>query len=214
MKQLSSVTLIGIDTVDPNRLSRVLTYCESLFGFARSILHSDRVPTIPHDHEVHLIDKWTTRRFNFGRFRSSPARSIPITAYVQHDGWILNPGLWDKHFLAWDFIGAPWPRSWRLSARVGNSGFSLRSRSFCQATATHAQRYAGEGYDVFACRSLRETFLSAGIRYAPLDVAGRFSWEHTCDDAPTGPDTSFGFHGWHCGRDKTQFDNMLGPRAH
>ena len=46
---------------------------------------------------------------------------------MQWDGYAVNPGAWDAAFLDCDYLGAKW--SWHKDAmRVGNGGFSLRSR--------------------------------------------------------------------------------------
>ena len=56
---------------------------------------------------------------------------------VQPDGFVLFPDKWDDEWLKYDYIGAPWAyvedayidpfgRHWR----VGNGGFSLRSKAF------------------------------------------------------------------------------------
>jgi Protein of unknown function (DUF5672) len=209
-KRLTSVTLIAIDTVDANRASRVLTYCSRLFDFKGATLYTNRQPSIYYDHRVQLIGKldfdgvqnWELSQLRF-------AFDSDFCLYVQHDGWILNPQLWSDDFLNWDYVGAPWPRSW-CRMRVGNSGFSLRSKAFCEATAASAHAYRNEGYDVFSCRLMHRRFIHEGIRYAPAQVAARFSWEHDCDDLPVGADCSFGFHGWVNGKKEEQYTRMLG----
>ena len=49
---------------------------------------------------------------------------------VQHDGFVLNANNWDNNFLNYDYIGAPWltEATQRPDSRVGNGGFSLRSK--------------------------------------------------------------------------------------
>lgn len=61
---------------------------------------------------------------------------------VQADGFVLNPGLWNPGWLDYDYVGAPWPETLRvgkyvipLANRVGNGGFSLRSRRLLKMTA-------------------------------------------------------------------------------
>jgi hypothetical protein len=196
MKSLRSVTLVAIDTIDANRASRVLTYCARLFDFGGAVLFTDSPPSVAHEHEVRKVPKLDfagVQRWELSELRQ--AFQTDFCLYVQHDGWILNPHLWTDDFLKWDYIGAPWPRSW-CRIRVGNSGFSLRSRAFCEVSAAIADSYADEGYDVFVCRVMHDEFLDRGIKYAPLATAGAFSWEHDCDDVVVGPNASFGFHGW------------------
>jgi hypothetical protein len=208
-RKLSSVTLVAVDTLDSNRASRVLTYCSRFVEFADAILFASQYPTIEYSHGVTIIadldyagvQQWELTQLHW-------MLSTPFCLNVQHDGWILNPELWMDEFLEYDYIGAPWPRQWG-TARVGNSGFSLRSKRFCQATAAVASSYSNEGYDVFACRVMESRFKQRGIRYAPLELAALFSWEFDCDDLIAGPTTAFGFHGWNSGRCSQQYERML-----
>ena len=47
--------------------------------------------------------------------------------FVQYDGYVISPHLWNKVFLDYDYIGAKWPW-YKDGMTVGNSGFCLRSR--------------------------------------------------------------------------------------
>ena len=209
LKKLPAVSLAAIDTVDSNRISRVLSYCSQLFGFADVVLYSDSLPSIPYKHNVRLIRKLNyadVQRWELSELRY--AFETPYCITVQHDGWILNPHLWTDDFLKWDFVGAPWPRSWGRM-RVGNSGFSLRSQRFCEVTAQIADSYSDEGYDVFVCRARRREMVERGMKFAPVRIAAAFSWEYDCDDVPGGPFSSFGFHGWVNGRDPARYNQRL-----
>ena len=54
---------------------------------------------------------------------------------VQWDGYVVNPDAWTDAFLDVDYCGAPWP--WGDDdRRVGNGGFSLRSRRLIDALAS------------------------------------------------------------------------------
>jgi hypothetical protein len=117
---------------------------------------------------------------------------------IQSDGFILNPEAWDAAFLNFDYVGAPFG-----DGVVGNGGFSLRSRKFCEATAALAERvyrealnsvtYAPE--DQFLCREHRGLLEAAGMKFADPETASRFSWE-LHDNWPIYKG-SFGFHGLH-----------------
>jgi hypothetical protein len=81
--------------------------------------------------------------------------------------------------------------------RVGNGGFSLRSRRLLETPRAYGMPYLEDrGFyneDGNICVYNRKFLLDIGIRYAPIDVAARFSKEY---DVPenTGIET-FGFHG-------------------
>lgn len=107
---------------------------------------------------------------------------------VQWDGFIIHPECWDHGFLEYDYIGAPWHH---LGGAVGNGGFSLRSRRLMEAMRemgipeTHPEDYQ------ICVRYRGELESRFGIRFAPKEVAERFSWEWLEPAAPT-----FGLHGF------------------
>lgn len=114
---------------------------------------------------------------------------------VQQDGYILDPALWSHRWPDYDYIGAPWPENLlapQFQARnVGNGGFSLRSSRLCREVARLAgQRFVGQAEDVVICQELRPDLEKLGMRFAPLEVAERFSVEWRPAPGPT-----FGFHG-------------------
>lgn len=108
---------------------------------------------------------------------------------VQWDGYVLDAGNWDPSFLEYDYVGAPWPQ-FQDEYRVGNGGFSLRSRRLINAL----QNFTSEvelPEDVVICRLWREQLqTNYGIRFAPEDLAQRFSYERTPRRG-----NEFGFHG-------------------
>lgn len=122
-----------------------------------------------------------------------------------HDGFISNPHLWQDSWLEYDMIGAPWPAFWNVGHRVGNTGFTLQSQRFLQMAAKAEALWKGEAGDVFLCRTMEQGFRDNGIKYAPVNVAAAFSWEHYIEENTTGPDRSFGFHGWVAGKTREQY---------
>lgn len=118
---------------------------------------------------------------------------------IQSDGFILRPEAWDPAFLGFDYVGAPFG-----DGVVGNGGFSLRSRKFCQATAAESDLLEqGMGgtvehspEDQILCRGIvRAALEDKGMRFADTETASRFSWE-LHDNWPE-YNSSFGFHGLH-----------------
>jgi hypothetical protein len=122
-----------------------------------------------------------------------------------HDGFISNPHLWQDSWLEYDMVGAPWPAFWNVGHRVGNTGFTLQSQKFLQMAAKAEALWKGEAGDVFLCRTMEQGFRDNGIKYAPVDVAAAFSWEHYIEENTAGPDRSFGFHGWVAGKSADQY---------
>lgn len=121
---------------------------------------------------------------------------------VQLDGYPLNAQHWTPEFLEYDYIGAPWPAGMRWTGNspvVGNGGFSIRSRKIYEIT-THAEGYSEyhrktiNNEDVMLSVVVRPQLEERGIRFAPVELARKFSVEIPIDKDHT-VENSFGFHG-------------------
>lgn len=112
---------------------------------------------------------------------------------IHPDGYILNPSAWSNDFLQYDYIGATW--WYKDNKNVGNGGFSLRSKKLLDILANlDLDRYHPE--DDIICRGIRPYLDEQGIKFAPEEVANRFSIEAygVQDNRYNG---AFGFHGKH-----------------
>jgi hypothetical protein len=157
-------------------------------------------PEKPADEETKGFDlQWTALRLGdihaYSRFcieNLSEVVSGTHALVVQNDGYILHPDLWDPVWLQYDYIGAPWPLQLvggDKRKRVGNGGFSLRSRRLLQE-CRNLEYQEGVAEDVQICQTQRHTLLFRDVVFAPVSVAGRFSVEWGNPAHPT-----FGFHG-------------------
>lgn len=123
---------------------------------------------------------------------------------VQYDSWIIHPELWNDAWLMYDYIGAPWPIRENSyigdngeRVRVGNGGFSLRSKKLQDAPRLLGLEHKEEqGYwnedGNFCCYSRKE-LLEYGIKYAPIEIASIFSYENEVEENQSVVET-FGFH--------------------
>ena len=115
----------------------------------------------------------------------------------QDDGFVLHPELWKTIFFEYDYIGAPWPPrpDWpepnRPDRRVGNGGFSLRSKRLLEFTKNF--KVEGRAEDVVISVEKRDLIESAGLRIAPVHVALDFSIETAFVESQS-MFTCFGFH--------------------
>jgi hypothetical protein len=136
----------------------------------------------------------------------------PFCLVVQGDGYVINPKQWTDDFLNYDYIGAPWPAlktayvdPFGHSQRVGNGGFSLRSKKLLTVPQNIEIPWdvnEGSFYNHFGAGSLAEDgnisvhnkhlFEQEGCRYAPVEVAVHFSQELPVPEARG--ITPFGFH--------------------
>lgn len=118
---------------------------------------------------------------------------------IQHDGHIVNPNMWSNEFLKYDYIGAPWPddvewnKRWNnyppemsktiiknLSInRIGNGGFSLRSKKFLEYADSFEKDFLKHGVpeDIFLNVLNFELSIDKTIKYPNVETAMKFSYE-------------------------------------
>ena len=133
MLDLPGVTLCCIDTANHALASRALDRSRAGIRFARTLFITDRACADP-GIEVAIVGPLDSREA-YSRFvlKSLIAHvRTPHVLLVQWDGYVVNPDAWRADFLACDYIGARW--FWHDDGmRVGNGGFSLRSRKLLEA---------------------------------------------------------------------------------
>lgn len=113
---------------------------------------------------------------------------------IHADGYVVNPSAWKDEYLAYDYIGAPWPLpqdnySYRTPkgevVRVGNS-VSLRSKRLLGLPSELGLEwrsfFGNTNEDGFLCVHNRSILEANGCRFAPLEVAKYFSKEHEIEE--------------------------------
>tara|TARA_Y100000816_G_C26069844_1_gene562621 strand:- start:812 stop:1519 length:708 start_codon:yes stop_codon:yes gene_type:complete len=130
---------------------------------------------------------------------------------VQSDAFVINPEIWTDEFLNYDYIGAPWTKNISPNNnisidlkknRVGNGGFSLRSKKLTNITKDYEYsnlKFPVDQEDVIICHYLFEELIKENISFAPIDLAAKFSVEHPQTNSEYGINDKnvFGFHGKH-----------------
>jgi len=106
---------------------------------------------------------------------------------IQHDGYVINGDSWTDEFLQYDYIGAPW--GYKDGRNVGNGGFSLRSTDLHRILATDPMIEITCPEDEIIGRLYRRYLESKGIKFAPEELAHKFSYEMHPPKHKT-----FGFH--------------------
>jgi len=133
---------------------------------------------------------------------------------MQNDGFIINPQLWKEEFLEYDYIGAPWKADvhWAKDKpdnyRIGNGGFSLRSRKFLE-TAREVVKEIPGNEDIAVCSAYREELERRGIKFCPFDLALDFSLERPIPEKKFNGKNTFGFHSFE-GKDKAELLGRIG----
>lgn len=134
---------------------------------------------------------------------------------VQHDGFVINPNLWTDDFYQYDYIGAPWPYTdlcyldpENNHIRVGNGGFSLRSKKLLNTPNIEHIPFSstmfGNYYkhlnhfsmneDNIICVHNHKLFKNHGNIFSPFEVALKFSKEKILEENKY--IKTFGCHGF------------------
>jgi tetratricopeptide (TPR) repeat protein len=190
MLELPGVTLCCIDTANHALAVRALRLSGAQARFGRTLLVSDREVNEP-GIETDIIPALTSRE-DYSLFVLKSLASRIDTSHVllvQWDGYVLNAAAWREEFFAADYIGAQW--FWHDDGmRVGNGGFSLRSRKLLRALQD-PRIVLTDAEDITICRAFRPLLeREHGIRFASEATADAFAYEAAY---PVGK--PFGFHG-------------------
>lgn len=189
--RLPQVTVCCVDTRDPDLALATLRRAQAIIDFGAAVLCTD-TDRLRADHAgIRVVEASIRSIEDYSRFMLTGLADLVDTTHalvVQWDGFPTRPERWDDRFLEYDYIGAPWP-GFPADLSVGNGGFSLRSRRLLAALAEPGVA-TDHPEDVAICHTNRPRLERLGMRFAPLEVAERFSYERL---PPTG--RSFGYHG-------------------
>jgi hypothetical protein len=209
MINLPNVTLVCIEgTENTDKALLALEYSSQGINFKETLLISPSNPIHPNYIKHYPINKLTWEEYN--EFIIKNLHSYITTEYcilIQTDGFIINPYLWDDDFLNYDYIGAAWDfekypfqtnsinpkviesKGIKGLNRVGNGGFTLRSKKLLETTSKCPFECKGPE-DVFICNDFYDYFTEQGIKFPPVELANKFSKDPLPD-----VDSTFGFHG-------------------
>ena len=145
--------------------------------------------------------------------------SSDFALVIQHDGHVINPSKWSKNFLNYDYIGAPWPNNKKWNKRwdsyeegdiikknlnknrIGNGGFSLRSKKFLEYSTKFNEIDLPE--DIFLNLYNYDIAVENNILYPDISTAIQFSYETPLSSRSNEKDVKFRFlnkkkhFGWH-----------------
>ena len=183
--------------------------------FSKIVLLAPLEQLTPFEKEIEKLNIKTfdlrpmKNKIEWNRFFVNKINDIIDTDYcinVEHDATIIDASKWTNEFFDYDYIGAPWHIANNYENRVGNGGFSLRSKKLLEITAklpydNYHPSYECAPEDWFICIKEYSKMKQKGVKFAPPDLAFKFSVEHPSPDLKIyDPNTlssynSFGFHG-------------------
>jgi hypothetical protein len=202
MLDLSKITLCAISSVKIKETLKALEICNSVAKFNKTIFFSDQKVK-----NGFLIPKiQSTKDYNSFVLYTLPelVNNYEYILTIHWDGFIINPNSWIENFYEYDYIGAPWPCRNDI---CGNGGFCLKSNKFFINQKIILQTYNNIydlPEDLILSFYLRNFFIDLGCKYAPPEIAYKFSIEHPSskyyDPIP------FGFHDF---RPNPQYEHKL-----
>lgn len=185
MMNLKNVTLVcADDTIDSHVAYSIFNKVSQNINFFDCKFYSSKVSN--------CINKNINSIQEYSKFLIKDLNSEINSEFcliIQKDGFPINLAAWTDEYLKYDYIGAPWyTQPWPLDETVGNGGFSLRSKRYLEESSK--LDYSGiDPEDVFLCRKMSKHLRSVGVKFAPHELAYKFSVE----DLPY--KGQFGFHG-------------------
>lgn len=188
------ISYLIVDTSQYGMAQHALKVSQHQFPLSNRIVFSDRadgwdatkfiqipkIQSIAEYNELLLAEAWRHVDTDFVQI-------------IQWDGHVINPKAFRPQFLEFDYIGAVWPH--RKVRRVGNGGFSLRSKKLMTAVHSLLPDFANwqqAPEDELICRTMGERLETEfGVHFANGLLARHYSveWDFDLDDLP------FGFHG-------------------
>lgn len=198
MIELKNITLACIDTKNRLESLSVMKKMSRLIKFGKSLYFTNNIPKQDEIEIVEIPDiKGVRGPGSYSNFCIKELGKYITTDFclvIQHDGFILNPELWTDDFLKYDYIGAAWPNGGNYINRVGNGGFSLRSKKLLDACLDiFKDEDIMDNEDLLVCVLRYDDFIKRGITYAPIELAVKFSIEDLIPEITTM--RTFGFHG-------------------
>jgi hypothetical protein len=206
---LDQVTLVSVTSVDlpATELALRISMHDIEFG-AVKLLTSEEF--FPQDPKIEVIKIPKIDINGYSKFILCTLHKYIDTEFclvVQADGFVINANRWIDNFFNFDYIGAPWPEVLYffgtnekviMKNRVGNGGFSLRSKKLLLTTKSidfENLKYPTRSEDMIICHYLYDEMVKMGIKFPAPDLAAQFSIETESAFFGQNLATSFGFHG-------------------
>ena len=206
MIDLKDVTLLAISSIRIPGMIQSLEICSKEINFGVIKLISHERPNFLPEYiqfeqcsQIKDIDD-----FNYYMFLEMGKHvSTSHCLIVQDHAYILNPEKWNNAWLNYDYIGSPWrivENSYISNdytrSRVGNGGFSLRSKKLLDLPKKMGwnlrEEQGWKNEDGNICCYWKKEMLSKGIKYAPLELAVHFGFENVIEENKY--IKPFGFH--------------------
>jgi FkbM family methyltransferase len=209
--QLRNVTLVAVSGLNPAGAIKALEYSMQGVDYYQAVLiahyaPSDLDPRITFkkckDTELQSKDPKNTNDYSkFTLYNLCDYIESDYALIVHNDAFVLRPDRWTDKFYEYDYLGAPFREKEHFTnegveVRVGNGGFSLRSKKMLSIFKELDLPFTdnGTGYyheDGVICVYYRKLLEDKGIKFVPTELAAQFALEKVVKETVWDP---FGFH--------------------
>lgn len=209
MLSLPNVTLVMVETIVHDLARVALIDAMAKVKWGGVVVYTDKPGAfgapIP-DVQIVTVPDWPDK-LKAESFYYNEAAQAATTSHVlmyQWDAGVRDVSCWTDDFLAYDYIGAPWPGKrgdqWepQPGLSVGNGGFTLMSKKLCDHLYEKRGVYGINSDHTLSCARRGDIERAIGAKWAPEDVAFQFAFEHGNAAERAAP--SFGYHdvfNWH-----------------
>ena len=209
--KLSDVTLLAATSVEIDQTQLALKISSYNIEFGAVKLLSSELPSKKYA-DIEYVSILPMDFLGYSKLIIEDLHKYFKTSHclvIQSDSFVVNSDLWKDEFLKYDYIGAPWSEKIKIDSnlildmkenRVGNGGFSLRSRKLAETTSKidfNSLKFPIKSEDVVICHYMYKDMLHNGINFAPPEVAAKFSMENIDNLYGQNVSSVFGFHGKH-----------------
>jgi len=227
-----NIDIVSINCINPIESIKAIEYSSKNISFKKQILFTDSNINHSTIDVINIKKIKSIHEYNNFILQLSNYIDCEYVLIVQDDGHVVNPHLWTDEFLKYDYIGAPWPNSkkWRSrwnkydeqqrliiknnikNNRVGNGGFSLRSKKFLK----YSEQFSdcnGLAEDIYLTLFKYQDAIDYGIKFCHFDLALRFSSETPLNFTKSreikNKNYNFNKHfGWH-GKKSKNYSDLL-----
>jgi len=190
MRKLENTSLICVDCFSYGSAVAAIKKSMEQISFEKVLFLTD-IPLKIEGVEVIQIPTIDSKR-SYSEFIIKQLYQYIPTDYfciIQADGYIIDGSQWDDRYYDYDYIGASW--IFDSDRQVGNGGSSFRTTRLHKILAEDTLIDVLHPEDQSICIVykfyLEEKY---GIKFAPVELADKYSYELKCPVAPT-----FSFHG-------------------
>ena len=194
--RLPQVTLICVDTANPDLALRALNHSMRWISFGAAVLVTAPNHTLSPPPGLQIVANETISTVrDYSRFMLRDLLPYVDTSHclvVQWDGYVLDPTMWRDKFMEFDYLGPIWERFRNAPRCSCTGGFTLRSRRLLAALRDE-EIQSEKPEDVCIALEYRDRLQDRyGIHYADFEIARQFAIEDLYERP-----SAFGFHGVH-----------------